>query len=80
MLCIIYRDSAWENSPSNHVTELCARCHDVDVLVVVGQYDSPEFHRQSQEFDQVFTESLKGSVNVLLKPEVQSHNSCDIVA
>ena len=66
-----------ENSPTNHVTELCARCRDVDILVVVGQYDCPEFHRQSQDFDQVFTEPLKASVYVLLKPKVQSHNGCD---
>ncbi|KAK2191560.1 hypothetical protein NP493_51g04062 [Ridgeia piscesae] len=57
------KDSAWENSPTNHVTELCARCHDVDILVVVGQYDSPEFHRQSQDFDQVF-ESLKATWSI----------------
>ncbi|KAI0212354.1 Kynurenine formamidase [Lamellibrachia satsuma] len=46
------RDSAWASSPASHVTELCERCNDMEVLVVVSQHDSPEFHQQSQQFEQ----------------------------
>lgn len=46
------REIAWECSPMNHIDEIISRSSKRQIIVVVGKHDSPEFRRQSKEFEQ----------------------------
>ncbi|XP_030062485.1 kynurenine formamidase-like [Microcaecilia unicolor] len=43
---------AVRNSPMQHVMEVKSRAETCSIMVVVAEYDSPEFRRQSQEYFQ----------------------------
>uniref|UniRef100_A0A8C3FWE3 Arylformamidase n=1 Tax=Chrysemys picta bellii TaxID=8478 RepID=A0A8C3FWE3_CHRPI len=47
------REVAWRNSPILGVTAATPARKACEVLIAVAQHDSPEFHRQSQEYFQV---------------------------
>ncbi|KAK7095064.1 hypothetical protein V1264_006525 [Littorina saxatilis] len=44
---------AWRLSPGNVVKDIASRSVDRDILIAVGEHDSPEFHRQSTELEEV---------------------------
>ena len=48
-----YRSEAWNFSPDRQIEKICKSCQNKMVLVGIGQHDSPEFRRQSNEFAQV---------------------------
>nr|XP_033818016.1 kynurenine formamidase isoform X3 [Geotrypetes seraphini] len=55
---------AVRNSPMQHVMEVKSRAENCSIMVVVAEYDTPEFRRQSQEYVQ----SLQAlGLNVCLK-------------
>nr|XP_033818017.1 kynurenine formamidase isoform X4 [Geotrypetes seraphini] len=58
------REFAVRNSPMQHVMEVKSRAENCSIMVVVAEYDTPEFRRQSQEYVQ----SLQAlGLNVCLK-------------
>lgn len=50
-------DIAWDNSPWKLIDNIINRSSKRQIIVVVGEHDSPEFKRQSQEFEQKLKEN-----------------------
>lgn len=44
-------EDAWRFSPANFIQEIAMQSRGRDILIVVGEYDPPEFRRQSGEFE-----------------------------
>lgn len=66
------REIADRNSPMKITTPEGLRLH-CRVLVVIGEHESPEFHRQSKEFYELLKQMLT-SVSYLVIPDVDHFN------